>query len=311
MSTSDGTQGEMRWIAGGAFVMGDDRFYAEEGPTHSVELDGFWLDRAPVTNAQFREFVEDTGYQTVAEVDPEPAKYPGVARNLLVAGSAVFVPPVAAVDLSMVTWWHYTAGACWRAPEGPGSSVDERLDHPVVHIAFADATAFAAWAGKRLPTEAEWEFAARGGLAGARYVWGNEAMVGDRVPANIWPGVFPRLEEGEVFGTTPVGSFAENAHGLVDMAGNVWEWTSDWYEAGHRACCVPRNPRGPEEPSDDPLSVGGRSKVLKGGSFLCADNYCTRYRPAARIPQAVDASAANVGFRCAADRPGQGGRGGP
>lgn len=296
------TRTAMQWIPGGRFVMGDDRFYAEEGPAHPVDVDGFWLDREPVTNAHFREFVHDTGYLTVAERDLDPADYPGVARELLVPGSAVFIPPTTPVDLEVVTWWHYMRGASWHAPEGPGSRIDDRLDHPVVHVAFEDATAYAEWAGKRLPTEAEWEFAARGGLAGTRYAWGDLAEVDGRVPANIWPGTFPRLDKGDSFGTAPVGSFPENAYGLVDMAGNVWEWTTDWYEPGHRVgCCVPSNPRGPLARHKDPLALGGESRVLKGGSFLCADNYCARYRPAARIPQAVETATANVGFRCVAD----------
>lgn len=298
----------MQWIAGGRFVMGDDRFYDEEGPAHPVDVDGFWIDREPVTNARFREFVKDTGYVTVAERDPDPAHYPGVSRDLLVAGSAVFVPPSGPVDVDVVTWWHYTPGASWYSPEGPGSSIDDRLDHPVAHVAFDDAQAYAEWAGKRLPTEAEWELAARGGLPGARYVWGDQPTLDGRVPANMWPGTFPQLTSGDRFGTTPVGKFLENGFGLVDMAGNVWEWTTDWYQDGHRAdCCVPRNPRGPVPATDDPLALGGRSRVLKGGSFLCADNYCARYRPAARIPHAEDSGAANVGFRCAADPPGPSG----
>ncbi len=302
MTTRDDSGSRMALIPGGRFAMGDERFYAEEGPVHQVEVDAFWLDRSPVTNAEYRRFVDETGYVSSAERVPDPAAYPGVPPEHLVAGSAVFVPPGDPVDLEVVSWWHYTAGASWRAPEGPGSGIDDRLDHPVVHISYEDATAYAVWAGKRLPTEAEWEFAARGSLSGARYAWGDQAAVDGKVPASIWPGIFPYLEAGQAFGTTSVGSFPGNGHGLMDMVGNVWEWTTDWYEAGHEVgCCVPRNPTGPQRAARDPLASGGQSKVLKGGSFLCADNYCSRYRPAARIPQAVDAAATNVGFRCAAD----------
>jgi formylglycine-generating enzyme required for sulfatase activity len=287
------------WIPAGRFVMGDDRFYREEAPAHAVGVDGFWIDRAPVTNAEFRRFVAETGYVTVAEQVPDPRVYPGVAAEHLVPGSAVFAPSRTPVRLDEVSWWQYRRGACWHSPEGPGSSIEGREEHPVAHVAYHDAAAYAAWAGKRLPTEAEWEKAARGGLAGARYAWGDEAIVDGDVPANIWRGDFPHAPEG-IWGTTTVGAFPANGFGLLDMIGNCWEWTSDRYEPGHTAtCCAARDPRGPDAPDWDPLALGGTLRVLKGGSFLCAADYCARYRPAARIAQAEDASAANVGFRCA------------
>jgi formylglycine-generating enzyme required for sulfatase activity len=201
------------WIPAGRFVMGDDRFYPEEAPAHAVEVDGFWIDRAPVTNAEFRRFVADTGYVTVAEQVPDPRLYPGVAAEHLVPGSAVFAPLRTPVRLDEVSWWQYRRGACWHAPEGPGSSIEGRLEHPVVHVAYHDAAAYAASAGKRLPTEAEWEKAARGGLVGTRYAWGDEAIVDGDVPANIWHGEFPHASYG-IWGTTTVGAFPANGFGL-------------------------------------------------------------------------------------------------
>jgi sulfatase modifying factor 1 len=299
----------MVWIPPGSFRMGSDHHYPEERPVHTVATDGFWIDRYTVTNHDFAQFVADTGYTTVAERDLDPAHYPGAPADNLRAGSLVFTPTTGPVDLRHLSqWWTWTPGASWHAPEGPGSSVAGRPDHPVVHVAHEDARAYAAWAGKALPTEAEWERAARGGLDGADFVWGDAAMPGGEPPANWWQGEFPwQNTAGDGFvGLAPVGSFAPNAFSLYDMAGNVWEWTEDWYTAHHseeadEPCCVPVNPRGgSEDGSYDPAQPQFRipRKVIKGGSFLCADNYCRRYRPAARRPQMIDTGMSHIGFRC-------------
>ncbi|MFC6976666.1 formylglycine-generating enzyme family protein [Halomicroarcula sp. GCM10025709] len=305
----DPPEPEMEWIPGGTFRMGSEEFYPEEAPVRTVTVDGFWMDRAPTTNREFAAFVADTGYTTVAERDPDPEDYPGVAPEDLVPGSAVFRQPDGPVDhRDPNEWWEYVPGADWRHPRGPDSDLDGRMDHPVVHVAHEDAAAFADWAGKQLPTETQWERAARGGLEGKRFVWGDEHVPG-RLMANTWQGEFPH-ENTELDGyarTSPVGAFPENGFGLVDAAGNVWEWTRDWYSddptagaSDSPACCTPTNPRGvsedqsvdPRDPSEVPR------KVLKGGSHLCAPNYCFRYRPAARYPEPIDTSTSHVGFRC-------------
>lgn len=298
----------MRWIPGGTFRMGSDRHYPEEAPIHRVAVDGFWIDEAPVTNRQFSQFVLATAYRTVAEIAPDPKDYPNALPHLLFAGSLVFTPPSTPVDLGVCSqWWRFLKGANWRRPYGPGSSIKGLDDHPVVQVAYKDAEAYSAWAGKALPTEAEWEFAARGGLDGADFAWGNDFMPEGRQMANIWQGEFPHqnLSPRAFKRTTPVGAFPPNAYGLVDMIGNVWEWTSDWFAQKHqgdakKACCIPQNPRGgPEADSLDPrdsLSLIPR-KVVKGGSHLCAPSYCRRYRPAARHPQPIDTSMSHVGFR--------------
>jgi formylglycine-generating enzyme required for sulfatase activity len=299
----------MVWIPGGTFLMGSNDFYPEERPVHRVKVDGFWMDEHPVTNAQFRRFVKETGYVTVAERAPDPAEYPGVDPARLVPGSLVFRRPARPVSLGDPRgWWMYVPGAYWKHPEGPGSHLGGRERHPVVHIAYEDATTYAAWAEKALPTEAEWEFAARGGLEGAIYTWGNEFAPRGRLMANTWQGEFPwqNLNQDRYERTSPVGAFAPNGYGLFDMAGNVWEWTSDFYSPRHpdeapRACCIPRNPRvGPAAQSPMAGQPGGHipRRVLKGGSHLCAPNYCLRYRPAARQEQTVDSSASHIGFRC-------------
>jgi formylglycine-generating enzyme len=299
----------MIFIPGGTFRMGSDRHYPEEAPVHRVTVDGFWIDRAPITNRQFREFVETTGYVTFAEIAPDPKNYPGALPHMLKAGSLVFAPPNRRVDLSdWSQWWKFKFGANWRRPYGPGSSINRLDDHPAVHIAYRDAEAFAKWAGKELPTEAEWEFAARGAFDGKEFAWGDELTPGGKHMANTWHGEFPRqnLCTDGFERTSPVTAFPPNSYGLYDMIGNVWEWTSDWYASRHeadmpKACCIPENPRGGrEDASYDPgqPNIKIPRKVIKGGSHLCAPNYCRRYRPAARHPQPIDTSTCHVGFRC-------------
>jgi formylglycine-generating enzyme required for sulfatase activity len=287
--------------------MGSDRHYPEEGPAHRVGVDAFMIQAHQVTNAEFAAFVADTGYRTVAEQPLDPADFPGAPAENLQPGSMVFTGTRGPVDLRHLSlWWTWTPGAAWRCPEGGRSTVDDRPDHPVVHIAYPDAAAYADWAGLSLPTEAEWEAAARGGLEQNAYTWGDEPEPAGQRLANYWHGDFPWRAEPGYGTTTPVGSFPANGYGLFDMAGNVWEWTSDWYVASRvtaedKPCCVPRNPRGPSlEDSYDPQQPQFRvpRKVVKGGSFLCADSYCRRYRPAARRPQMIDTGMSHVGFRC-------------
>jgi len=300
---------DMVWIPGGTFRMGSESHYAEERPVHRVSVDGFWIDREPVTNERFAQFVQETGYVTFAEMQPLAEDYPGALPDQLFAGSLVFVKPDKPVDTrDLRNWWHWMRGADWRHPRGPNSTLDGLAHHPVVHVAFTDAEAYARWARKALPTEAEWEFAARGGLDGAAYAWGDTFLPDDRHLANTWQGEFPwqSTPSDGYEGTSPVGAFPANGYGLLDMIGNVWEWTTDWYHPRHpdeavKACCIPRNPRGPRaEDSYDPHQPAIRipRKVLKGGSHLCAPNYCRRYRPAARFPEPVDTSTCHVGFRC-------------
>jgi formylglycine-generating enzyme required for sulfatase activity len=300
----------MVWIPGGTFLMGSDHHYPEEAPAHPVSVDGFWIDQTTVTNRQFARFVAKTGHVTVAEQTPDPADYPGAKPELLIPASTVFVAPTHRVDLSNpYNWWTYVPSADWRHPQGPGSSVKKRPDHPVVHVAWQDVEAYAGWAGKQLPTEAEWEFAARGGLDGAEFAWGEEFTPEGRWMANTWQGEFPiyNTKQDGYEGTAPVGSYPPNGYGLHDMIGNVWEWTTDWYQAHadhaetSHACCTVDSPRGGDrEHSYDPHLPGVRipRKVMKGGSHLCAPNYCRRYRPAARMPQAIDTATSHLGFRC-------------
>jgi formylglycine-generating enzyme len=295
----------MTWIPGGEFTMGDERFYPEERPLRPVEVDGFWVDEHPVTAAEFRRFVRETSYVTVAERPLDPEHYPGADPELLVPGSLVFRRTPGPVNLDDVrNWWEYRPGAFWKRPGGKGTTVSGRDRHPVVHVAYEDAEAYAAWAGKELPTEAEWEYAARGGLDGAAFAWGDEHFPGGTPMANTWQGEFPwqNLKADGFEGTSPVGNFPPNGYGLYDMTGNVWEWTCDWFNTrgGEAAnpCCVPRNPR-----VDSPAASYGPGetiprKVIKGGSHLCAPNYCLRYRPAARQAEAVDTSTGHIGFRC-------------
>jgi formylglycine-generating enzyme required for sulfatase activity len=289
--------------------MGSDRHYPEEAPVHRVTVSSFFIDTTPVTNRQFKEFVKATGHVTFAETPPNPKDYPGALPHMIYAGSLVFVPPSRQVDLShWGEWWTFLKGANWRHPYGPKSNINNLDNHPVVHVAFADALAYARWTGKELPTEAEWEFAARGGLDGAEYAWGSEFTPGGKHLANTWQGEFPRqnLNEDSYERTSPVTAFVPNGYGVSDMIGNVWEWTTDWYTQKHdadapKACCIPENPRGgAENASYDPCQPNIKipRKVIKGGSHLCAPNYCRRYRPAARHAEAVDTSTSHVGFRC-------------
>jgi formylglycine-generating enzyme required for sulfatase activity len=298
----------MAWVPGGEFLMGSDDHYPEEAPAHRVRVDGFWIDRCAVTNDDFARFVQATGHVTLAEQVPDAADYPDARRELLVAGSSVFRRPGHPVDLrDAYQWWAWVPSASWRHPRGPQSSVRGLGDHPVVHVAWSDIEAYAAWAGKDLPSEAEWERAARGGLDGAEFAWGDELTPGGRHMANVWQGDFPHhntLDDGWEY-TAPARSFPPNGYGLFQVTGNVWEWTADWYQdhaggAPERPCCTVDDPRGASrEASVDPAQPGGIArKVIKGGSHLCALNYCRRYRPAARMAQAVDTSTSHLGFRC-------------
>ena len=282
-------------VPGGEFLMGSEDFYPDERPVRSVRVDGFWMDERPVTAAEFRRFVREAGYVTLAERPLDPDDYPDALPELLVPGALVFRPTAGPVPLDDYTnWWEYVPGASWKRPGGPGSTVNGRDRHPVVQVAFEDAEAFAAWAGKELPTEAEWERAARGGLEGAAFAWGDEHFPGGKPAANTWQGRFPweNLKLDGFTDTSPVGSFAPNGFGLFDMCGNVWEWTTDFFVQNGKqdapACCAP------------PVAEGERfpRRVIKGGSHLCAPNYCLRYRPAARQGEAVDTSTGHIGFRC-------------
>jgi formylglycine-generating enzyme len=296
-------------IPGGTFRMGSDHHYPEEAPAHRVTIDGFWIDRTPVTNRQFKRFVLETGHKTYAEIPPDPRDYPGALPEMLYAGSLVFVHPPSTFDLrDWSQWWTFMKGADWRHPKGPGSNINTSDNHPVVHVSHSDALAYARWAGKDLPTEAEWEFAARGGLEGAEFAWGSEFTPGGQHMANTWQGDFPlhNLHLDGYERTSPVEAFPPNGYGLYDMIGNVWEWTSDWFSSKHepdaaKACCIPQNPRGGrEDASYDPCQPNIKipRKVIKGGSHLCAPNYCRRYRPAARHAEAIDTSTSHLGFRC-------------
>jgi formylglycine-generating enzyme required for sulfatase activity len=296
----------MRHLPAGEFMMGSDVFYPEERPRRPIRVEAFWIDETPVTIRQFDAFVAATGYSTLAEIPPDPADYPGMPLEMARAGSLVFERTAAPVDLDDYSqWWHFRFGADWRHPLGPESSIDGIEDHPVVHVGYPDAEAYAAWAGKALPTEAEWEYAARGGLDGAEYAWGDEFAPEGRMLANTWQGLFPfanqMLDGWER--TSPVRTYPPNGFGLFDMIGNVWEWTSDWYALPRKTsgCCVLPDPRGGRErdsydPSNPQVAIG--RKVIKGGSHLCAPNYCQRYRPAARSPQAIDTTTSHIGFRC-------------
>jgi len=289
------TEGMVR-IAGGEFTMGSDVFYREERPARRATAPSFWIDAHAVTNAQFTAFAEATGYRTLAEQQPDPALYPDADPALLCPGSLVFTQPRSRVGRGDYRqWWAYVPGASWRHPQGPESDLAGLADHPVVHVSFADASAYAAWAGKSLPTEIEWEYAARGGLEGAAYPWGDEFAPGGRQMANTWQGEFP-WQNTAIDGyerTSPVKSFPANGYGLYDVAGNVWEWTRTRYGSPPGveetpSCCVPSSG----------LVAADVRNVVKGGSHLCAPGYCLRYRPAARQGQTLDTSTSHIGFRC-------------
>lgn len=297
---------DMVWIPGGTFSMGSNDHYPEEAPAHEATVGGFWIDKYTVTNANFSRFYEETKYVTVAERAPKAEDYPGAKPELLVPASVMFRKPAFPVNMGdHYNWWTYVPGADWRHPYGPASSLKGLAKHPVVHIAYEDAIAYLQWAGKELPSEAEWEFAARAGLEGAAFGWGDEFTPDGTHLANTWQGQFPHentLDDGYEW-TAPVGSFPPNAYGIYDMIGNVWEWTDDWYQAHNdvvATCCgSPKEKRPDREKSYDPATTGLKipRKVMKGGSFLCAPNYCQRYRPAARMAQEVDTSTCHLGFR--------------
>jgi formylglycine-generating enzyme len=305
----------MTWIPGGTFGMGSEYFYPEEKPVHQVKVDGFWMDTHEVTNEQFAKFVDETGYITLAERPPNAADFPDAPPENLVPGSLLFSRTDRPVDLrNYFNWWIWAPGTSWRHPLGPQSTLEGRDQHPVVHVSYEDAEAYTKWAGKDLPTEAQWEFAARGGLDGKRFTWGDEDAAPDKPMANSWQGEFPwqNLLHDGFEGVSPVGSFPPNGYGLYDMAGNVWEWTSDWYvprlaDEVIKSCCGPQiNPRiaNPDKSFDpNQLQFKIPRKVVKGGSHLCAPNYCLRYRPAARQPQMVDSSTSHIGIRCIARLP--------
>jgi sulfatase modifying factor 1 len=298
------------WIPGGTFRMGDDEI-DDARPVHTVHVDGFWMDQTEVTNEQFAWFVKKTGYVTVAERQPDAADFPGVSADKLVPFSGVFRPPAGCPPAnecpSCGFWWVPCPGACWRHPEGPGSDLKGREKHPVVHVAWEDAVAYARWAGKRLPTEAEWERAARGPAgeqSGGRFYWGDELCPGGKWMANIWQGPFPIEDRGAdgFRGTAPVGSFPPNGFGLYDMAGNVWEWCADWYRPDYYADSPRDNPRGPDS-SIDPDGRDEPKRVQRGGSFLCSDNYCSRYRAGARGQGEPRTGLPHTGFRCVRSAP--------
>jgi formylglycine-generating enzyme len=300
---------DMIWIPGGTFLMGSDVAYPEEAPAHPVTVGGFWIDKFQVTNKRFQRFVRETGHITVAERVPNADDYPGAKPEMLVAGSVVFKPPRQPVDLgNHYNWWAWSKGANWRHPEGPSSSLKGKDDYPVLHVAWEDVEAYAKWARKEIPTEAEWEFAARGGLEGKEFAWGDELAPKGKMLANYWQGEFPIKNLGldGYERTAPVGSFPANGYGLYDMIGNAWEWTADWFAGQHQvahACCSPDlvNPLGgSREGSVDPNDPGAEipRKVLKGGSFACAENYCRRYRPAARMAHPIDTGTNHISFRC-------------
>ena len=306
----------MVWIPSGQFQMGgkDKQSRPDEGPIHQVAVDGFWMDATEVTNAEFAEFVAATGYITIAEKAPNweelkkalPPDTPKPHDSLLQAASLVFKPtngPVALNDFG--AWWEWVPKASWRQPQGPKSSIEEKMDHPVVHVSWFDAMAYAEWAGKRLPTEAEWEWAARGGLEKNTYPWGAENPKEGKAKSNIWEGDFPYNNSlrDQFFFTAPVGSFESNPFGLFDMAGNVWEWCSDWYDYNYYQTVsskVIANPKGPQN-SYDPYMPYTDQKVMRGGSFLCNDAYCTGYRVASRMKSSPDTGLQHTGFRCVKD----------
>ncbi|MDR4305122.1 formylglycine-generating enzyme family protein [Chelatococcus sambhunathii] len=303
-----GAPSGMVWIPGGSFLMGSSQAYPEEAPRREASVGGFWIDRHEVTNAQFAAFVAATGYKTVAERGLSKEDYPDLPPEALVPGAMVFYEPPkgAPARADVAEWWRYVPGANWRNPTGPGSSIAGKENRPVVQIGYADAKAYADWLGRALPTEAEWEFAARGGLNGAEFAWGDEQTPHGQWMANSWQGFFPYEDDAldGYHGAAPVGCFPPNGYGLYDMIGNVWEWATDWYLPGHRFAEGERDPKGPTKPQ---TTSGGASRVIKGGSWLCSPNFCLRYRPSARQPQEADLGASHVGFRTVLRAPGPAG----
>jgi formylglycine-generating enzyme required for sulfatase activity len=290
----------MVWIPGGVFWMGSEEF-DDAQPVHKVQVDGFWMDKTTVTNGEFARFVDATRYVTVVERQPDPKKFPGTGRNLE-PFSLVFHQtntPLDPLKSDFRQWWRAVEGACWKTPEGPGSTITQRLNHPAVHICYEDAVVYAKWAGKRLPTEAEWEFAARGGLDRQPYAWGSALQPQGKCMANTWQGDFPHrntLEDGYL-GTAPVGSFPANGFGLYDMSGNVWQWCADWYQPGYKGSLGVRNPQGPAF-GCDPIEGGIGKRVQRGGSFLCCANFCVRFKVGGRGKGEPESSANHIGFRC-------------
>ena len=293
---------DMVHIPTGTFWMGSDEGLASERPVHQVTLDGLWIDKYPVTNSKFLKFVQRTGYVTYAEKDPDPKDFPGVPPDKLVAGSAVFQSPKHKVDMrNYLNWWVYVPGANWKYPEGPESDLKGREKHPVVHVTFQDAQAYCQWAGKDLPTEAQFEYAARGGFDKKKYAWGDQPRHFTESLANLWQGKFPYENKNldKFLKTSLVGSFPANGYGLYDVSGNVWEWTQDWFHPAYYKHSPKENPQGvPKEASFDPMEPGLAKKVTKGGSYLCSENYCTGYRPSARMATDPLSSSEHLGFRC-------------
>jgi len=283
---------DMIRIDGGGFIQGSADFYPEEAPPVKTEVTGFWIDKYEVTNAKFKKFVDETGYITVAERVPDPSAHPGIDPALLAPGSVVFIMPTDATG-QLTQWWQFVPGANWRAPKGPGSSIDGMEHHPVVHVAYEDALAYADWSGHALPTEAQWEYAARGGLEKKTFAWGDAFLINEKHQANTWQGTFPvqNSKDDHFLGAAPVGCFPANGYGLHDMIGNVWEWVDDWYYPSHQFTKTETGS------GYDPRQAGVPVKVIKGGSYLCAKNYCMRYRPAARHAQETSLGAAHIGFR--------------
>ena len=290
-----GDDESMVWLDGGTYSMGSSDFYPEEGPVNDVEVNGFWIDKYEVSNGQFAKFVEETNYQTVAERQLNPDDFPGIPADQLKPGSVVFIMPTKLTQGGSLTdWWRFIPGTSWREPLGPGSSIKGKDNYPAVHVAYEDALAYASWAGRELPTEAQWEYAARGGLQGQPYAWGKEFRPDKTWRANTWQGMFPAFNEEEdgYLASSPAGCYPPNDYGIHDMIGNVWEWVDDWYYPGHQKLNTENIPTG-----YDPRQPGMPVKVIKGGSYLCAKNFCMRYRPSARHAQETTLGAAHIGFR--------------